>query len=104
LSKPQKHGISTQDTNSETDERLVQFHVFWDVSLCCWAGSLRCFAGFGVLILEGQADQEEMHGKLTQKHSVTSGKTLFFSSPPVRNLNLAAVGLMFPMVSHVIIV
>jgi len=22
--------------------------------------------GFGVLILEGQADQEEMHGKLTQ--------------------------------------
>lgn len=22
-----------QDTNSETDARLVQFHVFWDVSV-----------------------------------------------------------------------
>jgi hypothetical protein len=26
------------------------------------------------------------------KKIVTSGKTLFFSNPPVRNLNLAAVG------------
>ena len=104
LSKPQKRVISMQDTKSETDARLVQFHVLWDASLCCWAGSLQCFAGFVVLIIEGQADQEEMHGKLTHKHNITSEKTLFFSNPPVRNLNLAAVGLMFPMVSHVIIV
>jgi hypothetical protein len=70
---------------SQTDARLVQFHVFCDVSLCCWAGSLRCFAAFVVLILDGQANQEEMHGKLTQKHGVTSEKALFFSNPPVRN-------------------
>jgi len=86
-----------QDTNSETDAHIVQFHIFWGVSVCCWAG-------FGVLILEGQADQEGIHGKLTQKCSVTSEKTLFFSNPPVTNLKLAAVGLMFPVVSHVIIV
>lgn len=93
-----------QDTNSETDAWLVHFYIFWDVSVCCWAGSLWCFAGFALLILESQADQEGMHGKLTQKLSVASEKTLFFSNPPVTNLNLAAVGLMFPVVSHVIIV
>lgn len=51
-----------------TQKQLLQFHVFWDVCLCCWAGSFWCFTGFSVLFLEGQADQEEMHGKLTQKN------------------------------------
>jgi len=92
-----------QDTKSETDAWLVQFHFSWDMSLCCWAGSLRCFAGFVVLILEVKQTKKKCMGT-SPKNSVTSAKTFFFSNPPMRSLNLAAVGLMFPMVSHVIIV
>jgi len=61
---------------SQKRARLVQFHVSWAVYLCCWAGSLRCYTGFSVLILEGQGEQEEIRGKLTHKDSVTSKKTI----------------------------
>jgi len=51
-----------QDTKSEIDAWLVQFHVSWDMSLCCWAGSLRCFAGFVVLILEVKQTKKKCMG------------------------------------------
>lgn len=62
------------------------------------------FRGIWCLNPWGSSRPRRNAWKTHPKHSATSEKTLFFSSPPVRNLNLAAVGLMFPVVSHVIIV